>query len=206
MKSIRNTWFSEGTAEEQQIGIARCRELSGKAETKLVGYSTGLGNASLAGNASLSMSASHAAESTQRNRVMHAAALVNGTEWVTKATLKGTRSKSSQSQQAIGHENNLANGMRITSVPKISEGVQRISKPINQSAESTLTAVLPPHHSFTIEELKLLKGLDRSTFKVTTPIKVNMLEFLTKEHPNHPFVEYILDGLKKGFRYGFTGR
>src|SRR6266487_5691674 len=146
MKSIRNTWFSEETTEEQQIGIAHRRVLSGKTEMKHVSYSTGLGNAFLADNASLSMSASHVGVSIQRNHVMHAAALVNETEWVTKATLKGTQSNSSRSQQAIGHGSSLANGMPITSAPKISEGVQRISKPINQSAKSTLSAVPPPHH------------------------------------------------------------
>jgi hypothetical protein len=47
--------------------------------------------------------------------------------------------------------------------------------------------------------------LDRSIFKVTTPIKIDMLEFLTREHPNRPFINYILSGLREGFRYGFTG-
>jgi hypothetical protein len=49
----------------------------------------------------------------------------------------------------------------------------------------------------------LWNNLDKEVFKVKTPVKIDMLEYLTRENPNRPYVEYVLQGLKEGFRIGF---
>ena len=51
-----------------------------------------------------------------------------------------------------------------------------------------------------------MNDLDPEVFKVITPIKVDMLEYMTRDHPNRQYVDYVLAGLRTGFRYGFRGK
>ena len=72
----------------------------------------------------------------------------------------------------------------ITSAQKISKHILETGEAWNKSADGTLTAVPPPKYRWTEQEISLWRKMDKSIFKVVTPIKVDMLEFLTKEHPN----------------------
>ncbi|CAG8811594.1 25685_t:CDS:1, partial [Gigaspora rosea] len=53
---------------------------------------------------------------------------------------------------------------------------------------------------------EILKQLDPSFFNVTTPINIRAFEHLTAEHPNRPFISYLLNSLKSGFRFNFKYR
>jgi hypothetical protein len=36
-------------------------------------------------------------------------------------------------------------------------------------------------------------------FQIITPISIDCFEYLLRSHPNHPFVDSVLDGLRSGF-------
>jgi len=92
-----------------------------------------------------------------------------------------------------------------TSAPKASAGILEDGCPDYQSIRNTVQNNPPPRFPFTREEQQIMEKLDRNIFKVVTPVKVEALELLTRDHPNRPYVDYILTGLKEGFRYGFQG-
>ena len=90
-------------------------------------------------------------------------------------------------------------------VPKVSERILQIEKPTNRSALNTLSAIPPPPYPLTHQEKQILSQLDTTIFRITTPIKIDMLDKLTRNHPNRAYVNYILTGLRNGFRYGYKG-
>src|SRR2546421_11950367 len=55
------------------------------------------------------------------------------------------------------------------------------------------------------DQQNLISSLPANVFVIQTPVKLDRLEFITRKHPNQPFVQYILDGFRKGFQYGFQG-
>lgn len=76
------------------------------------------------------------------------------------------------------------------------------SNPKITVAEWTTTArPLPRPPATEFDNLPALKTLAEhpDLFKIVTPVKVDVLERLTARHPNHPFVESVLDGLRYGF-------
>lgn len=76
------------------------------------------------------------------------------------------------------------------------------SNPKVTVAEWTLTArplLCPPVTEFE-NQLALQTIAERpDLFKIVTPVKVDVLEKLTASHPNRPFVESVLEGLRFGF-------
>jgi len=91
----------------------------------------------------------------------------------------------------------------FTSKPRLSRHIVELGKPSNKAAETTLTAIPPPDQPWSKQELTMWNQLDKEVFKIMTPIKVDMVEHLTKHHPNRPYVEYILQGLRQGFRISY---
>jgi len=115
-----------------------------------------------------------------------------------------------QVQQEKGHESRKRRRTEadkkvvMTSAPKMSRHLLAAIRPSCQSALNTISAIPPPKHAMTQQEKELLKNLNMNVFKIKTPINVEMLRKLTIKHPNRPYVDYILDGLCNGFRYGYT--
>jgi len=97
--------------------------------------------------------------------------------------------------------NNL---LTLTFTPRIARNILIPEKPKCQSAINTITAIPPPTHTFTSQEENLLRDLNKNTFRIVTPIKTDMLEKLTMKHLNRPYVNYVINGLHQGFRYGYT--
>jgi len=58
----------------------------------------------------------------------------------------------------------------------------------------------------TSQEKMILEEIDSNIFKVITPINIPVLVQLTKKHPNCPYINYIINGLKEGFRYSFRSQ
>src|SRR2546421_2500077 len=57
---------------------------------------------------------------------------------------------------------------------------------------------------WTAQESKLWNELDKTIFQIKTPIKINMLKYLISHHTNWQFINYIVSGLKNGFRIGYN--
>ena len=91
----------------------------------------------------------------------------------------------------------------MNSAPKLSKSILTMRKPSCKSALNTISAVPPSLHPFTTQEQQLLKNLNKNIFKIVTSINIKMLERLTRDYPNRPFIDYILNGLQNGFRYGY---
>jgi len=90
-----------------------------------------------------------------------------------------------------------------SSKPKFSSYITNLDKPQLWSAISTIHASSPPTIPLTNKEKEILLNLDKNIFKVDTPIHIEKLELLTKDHPNKEFIDYIIKGLKQGFRYNY---
>jgi len=74
--------------------------------------------------------------------------------------------------------------------------------PMMSAAEWMLSASrLPPPPQNEYENLAAIRMIEDNPtlFKIVTPIKVDVLEILLESHPNQPFVNSVLDGLRKGF-------
>ena len=77
-----------------------------------------------------------------------------------------------------------------------------VSDPKSTVAEWTLTArplPRPPVTEFDNTSALQTIASHPDLFRIVTPIKVDVLEKLTASHPNRPFVESVLDGLRFGF-------
>lgn len=70
------------------------------------------------------------------------------------------------------------------------------------AAKWTLTALplpRPPKEELGVLEVITTLQDHSNLFKVVSPIKVDVLEELAKEHPNQPFVDSVLTGFREGF-------
>ena len=76
---------------------------------------------------------------------------------------------------------------------RISRRYMDIQGPSNYSARSTINTILPPTYPRSADEVKIMKQIP-AVFNVRTPVKVERLEYLTRHHPNWPFIDYILEG------------
>ncbi|EGF98364.1 uncharacterized protein MELLADRAFT_95712 [Melampsora larici-populina 98AG31] len=75
------------------------------------------------------------------------------------------------------------------------------AKGYSNTIDSSLTAEpldAPPPLSDDPKAAYALKQYS-SFFVLTSPIDVNMFEFLLRDHPNRPFVESVVQGLREGF-------
>src|SRR2546421_29451 len=168
-------------------------------EHKRASYSTGQPGVFTATHASTSTNVRPVEVATQRKHAM------------TKVEVNvGTEMTINQVQQEKGHESRKRRRTEadkkvvMTSAPKMSRHLLAAIRPSCQSALNTISAIPPPKHAMTQQEKELLKNLNMNVFKIKTPINVEMLRKLTIKHPNRPYVDYILDGLCNGFRYGYT--
>ena len=70
------------------------------------------------------------------------------------------------------------------------------------AADWTLTALSlprpPPSEARNLSACKTVND-HPDLFKIVTPVKVDNLECLLVSHPNCPFVESVLEGLREGF-------
>src|SRR5437870_1463597 len=113
--------------------------------------------------------------------------------------------KEEKRQTTRNEESRDRDSLEIDSATKASERILQIEKLTNKSALKTLSAIPPPAYPLTNQEKQILRQLDTTIFKITTPIKIDMLDRLTCEHLNRAYVNYILTGLRNGFRYGYKG-
>jgi len=90
-----------------------------------------------------------------------------------------------------------------SSKPKFSAYITEMGRARNWSAESTLSSDPPPVLMLTTQEIEIMEKLDKKIFSVSTPINIEKLICLTKHHPNRAFVNYIIQGLREGFRYNY---
>ena len=70
------------------------------------------------------------------------------------------------------------------------------------SAYTTLTAAplpAPPKNELRNKVVRRTIDQNPDLFKITSPIKVNRFEKYLKDHPNRPFVDSVLRGLRNGF-------
>jgi hypothetical protein len=48
--------------------------------------------------------------------------------------------------------------------------------------------------------------LNPAHFNMVTPINKLAFDYLTRDHPNKAFVQYLRNGIEKGFRFNFAGK
>ncbi|CAG8714272.1 4468_t:CDS:2, partial [Ambispora leptoticha] len=73
-------------------------------------------------------------------------------------------------------------------------------------SQLTLTAIHPHNMPLTATENEIYTQLDPDIFSIFTPINIEMFTYLTNNHPNRPFISYLLKGLRDGFRFNFSGQ
>ncbi|CAG8825905.1 24210_t:CDS:1, partial [Dentiscutata erythropus] len=78
--------------------------------------------------------------------------------------------------------------------------------PTLQLVNCTLTAIPPCNISLTATENEIYRQLDSNIFSISTPIDIEIFAYLTNNHPNRPFISYLLKGLRDGFRFNFSGQ
>jgi hypothetical protein len=133
-------------------------------------------------------------------------------EYQIKRKLKGKTKKSKSNKEQWSRikekpsKNIESNEATLISQPKISRRYMNNKPPTNWSAISTINTVPPPTYPRSSNEINIIEQLPRNIFTIQTPVDVDRLEFITKAHPNRPFIRYILDGFRKGFRYCFQGQ
>jgi len=159
---------------------------------------TGPQHANLAKCAATGMNASYAGKITQRDHAQKGNG-VNADQETPTDTQQQERGRTLKKRRKMTNEPLL-----VTSAPKISRKLFSEVGPTCQSALNTVTAIPPPTRELTSQEKELLANMDKNIFKITTPINIKTLDRLTFKHPNRPYIKYILNGLRHGFRYGFT--
>ena len=81
----------------------------------------------------------------------------------------------------------------------------QLGYPENYSMIQSLTSNPPPYHPLTQVESQLLANLNMNLFKPQFQVNIEKFKYFTLRHPNQPLISYLIDGLKYGFRLGFTG-
>ncbi|CAG8582897.1 3785_t:CDS:2, partial [Dentiscutata heterogama] len=77
--------------------------------------------------------------------------------------------------------------------------------PVLQSINETLSSIPPRELPFTENEIRISLQLNPDQFNVQTTINMHAFRALTNQHPNRPFIEYLIKSITKGFRFNFTG-
>ncbi|KAF6756998.1 hypothetical protein DFP72DRAFT_809721, partial [Ephemerocybe angulata] len=75
------------------------------------------------------------------------------------------------------------------------------STPIRTSKWSEIAKPLPspPHHVLEDPDVTSTLESHPHLFRIVTPINIDRFEQLLSSHPNRPFVDSVLDGLRNGF-------
>ncbi|CAG8740825.1 13812_t:CDS:2, partial [Ambispora leptoticha] len=81
----------------------------------------------------------------------------------------------------------------------LSHRITAFSPPVLQSVNETLQTIPPPEIPMTDIEMRLLTQLNPQHFNVQSPINLKALRILTDTHPNRPFIEYIIKGIRHAF-------
>ncbi|CAG8687729.1 5815_t:CDS:2 [Ambispora leptoticha] len=89
---------------------------------------------------------------------------------------------------------------------KASRAITSCAKPSLQLVIQTIETQPPRRISLSQDELTILAQLNPAQFNVVTPVNKLAFDYLTQDHPNWPFIQYLKDGLKYGFRFNFTGK
>ena len=126
-------------------------------------------------------------------------------KWTVGRNRKLPRRKEKWSMNKEADESERRKYQAINSQSRVSRRYMDKRSPSNASAWSTIEAIPPPTYPRSNLEVEIIKRIP-AQFNITTPVDVDRLEFLTRHHPNRPFIEYILQGFRKGFRYGFQGK
>jgi len=95
---------------------------------------------------------------------------------------KNPRQQGSTRSQPKAEDNQTNNNdplAKLSSAPLRTEKILNPEKPKNQSAINTTIAIPPPDYPLTEQERQLWEDMDLTIFKVVTPIKTDMLNFLT---------------------------
>lgn len=172
------------------------------ADSYFANFSIGQKVAISAKDATIDINASHAKVITQQKYAMERNSAAIGEK---EMTGEDTQRQRDSNQKKKGKGNKVKMG-EMTLALRIMRKLVEIEEPKCQSALNTIMAILLPTYPFTIQEQLILRNLDKSIFRIVMPIKVDMLEKLTINHPNRPYMEYLIDGLRHGFRYSFQGQ
>ena len=88
---------------------------------------------------------------------------------------------------------------------RASRDLTQLGPPENHSIQLSLTAQPPGNHPLTSQELQILSELDPLIFNTISIVDIQKFSHYTTSHPNRPLIEYLIQGLKSGFRLGYTG-
>ncbi|CAG8819897.1 566_t:CDS:2, partial [Cetraspora pellucida] len=86
--------------------------------------------------------------------------------------------------------------MKYTAQFKLSKAITSCAEPNLQSVEQTIEAIPPRSNLMSQEEAAILAQLDLAHFNVITPINKFAFDYLTCEHPNQQFIQYLKDGIQ----------
>ena len=105
---------------------------------------------------------------------------------VVKRTLIPVSNEPRKKAKAIAKE-----GIKMSSAPRSMRNILQLEKPTAKSALNTITAIPPPICELTAQEKEMIRTLDGNIFRTITPIKIDMWELLTKEHPNPEYIKKL---------------
>lgn len=88
---------------------------------------------------------------------------------------------------------------------KAARDLTLLGPPENHSITLSLTAQPPPDRPLTLQERQIMEGLDPDIFNPISVIDIEEFARHTISHPNRALISYLLNGLKCGFRLGYTG-
>ncbi|CAG8648983.1 22674_t:CDS:2, partial [Dentiscutata erythropus] len=54
------------------------------------------------------------------------------------------------------------------------------------------------------QQIQILLQIESSKFNIELVIDIRAFRALTNQHPNHPFIEYLIKEISKGFRFNFS--
>ena len=88
---------------------------------------------------------------------------------------------------------------------KASRDLTQLDPPENHSINLSFTTQPPDHHPLTSQETKIMEDLDPLVFNPISIIDIQRFSQYTSNHPNRVLISYLTNGLKFGFRLGYTG-
>lgn len=198
-----DSYYMEGTGNKQVNLAEWAKKIQEQKVMTHAEDSIGDGNVDSEEHATSSTNAHYVQEITQQKHALIAKRTKKGKEEMKTPSSTQDKEKTRSNQRDKTQTNNKET--KISSAPAATERILKLEKPTNKSALNTLSAIPPPDYPLTAQEEQILAELNPDIFKVVTPIKVKMLEHLTRDHPNRAYIEYVLIGLRQGFRYGYKG-